>query len=89
MSYSYYYRIDYFKDKKVLYINYAKKVILPILVVVPIKYQYLIFLFALVIIALEFIIDLYNGLYRQLNRLAVYKVSEILVTILLLIYYLI
>lgn len=36
MSYSYYYRIEYFKTKKVMYVTYAKKIVLPVLVVVPI-----------------------------------------------------
>ena len=89
MSYAYYYRVEYFRDKKVLYINYAKKIVLPIMIVVPIRVQWLFFLFALVIIAVEFIIDLYNGLYRKFRRLCLYKVSEILVMLLLLVYYIV
>ena len=75
MSYAYYYRVEYFRDIKVLYINYAKKVVLPIMIVVPIRVQWLFFLFALIIVTLEFIIDLYNGLYQRLRRLCIYKVS--------------
>ena len=75
MSYAYYYRVEYFRDIKVLYINYAKKVVLPIMIVVPIRVQWLFFLFALIIVTIEFIIDLYNGLYQRLRRLCIYKVS--------------
>ena len=75
MSYAYYYRVEYFRDIKVLYINYAKKIVLPIMIVVPIRVQWLFFLFALIIVTLEFIIDLYNGLYQRLRRLCIYKIS--------------
>ncbi len=33
-----------------MYVNFAKKVVLPIMVVVPLKAQYLLFLFAAIII---------------------------------------
>ncbi len=73
MSYAYYYRVEYFREKNVMYVNFAKKIILPIMVVVPLKYQFLLFLFAAVTIVVECIIDCYNGLYKKLNRLAFYK----------------
>lgn len=69
-----------------MYINFAKKIVLPVMVVVPIRNQYIFFLFAGVILVTEFIIDCYNGLYKSMNRLAVYKVSEILSVFLLIIY---
>jgi hypothetical protein len=72
-----------------MYINFAKKVILPIMVVVPIKYHYLLFLFAAVFLVIEIIIDCYNGFYRKFTRLAFYKAIEILIFILLLAYYLV
>lgn len=37
MSCAYYYRVEYFKDKNILYINFAIKIILPVMVVVPIQ----------------------------------------------------
>ena len=46
MSYSYYYRIEYFKTKKIMYVSFAKKIVLPVMVVVPIEYQYVFFIFA-------------------------------------------
>jgi len=46
MSFSYYYRIEYFKTKKIMYISFAKKIILPVMVVVPIQYQYVFFIFS-------------------------------------------
>jgi len=56
------------------------------MVVIPIKYQYLFFVFAGVIWAIELVIDIYNGLYKNINRLAVYKISETLTILLLIIY---
>jgi len=69
-----------------MYISFAKKIILPVMVVIPIKYQYLFFVFAGVIWAIELVIDIYNGLYKNINRLAVYKISETLTILLLIIY---
>lgn len=60
---------------------------LPIMVVVPIKYHYLLFLFAAATLVIEFIIDYYNGFYRKFSRLAFYKAVEILIFILLVTYY--
>ena len=71
-----------------MYVNFAKKIILPIMVVVPLKYQFLLFLFAAVTIVVECIIDCYNGLYKKLNRLAFYKAIQLLIIGLLIIYYL-
>lgn len=89
MSYGYYNRIEYFKDKTIMYITYAKKIILPVMVVVPITNQYLIFIFAFAILALEFYIDYSNRLYEQLSRLLIYKLLEIVTVLLLLIYYIV
>ena len=72
-----------------MYINYAKKIILPVMVVVPLKYQYLFFLFAFIFLVVEFIFDYINGLYLKFSRLAVYKVAEVLTVVLLIIYYLV
>lgn len=72
-----------------MYINFAKKVVLPIMVVVPLRYQFLFFLFAAVIIVVELLIDCYNGLYKKFSRLAFYKVLELLIVVLLIIYYLV
>jgi hypothetical protein len=83
MSYAYYYRVEYFREKKVMYINFGKKVVLPIMVVVPIKYHYLLFFFAAAVLVIEIIIDCYNGFYKKFSRLAFYKVLEMLVFILL------
>jgi len=74
MSYAYYYRIEYFKEKKTMYINFAKKIILPVMVVVPIQNQYLIFIFAIGIFIIEFAIDYSNDLYEKFNRLVLYKI---------------
>ena len=74
MSYSYYYRIEYFKTKKIMYITYAKKIILPVMVVVPIQYQYVFFIFAAAFLVIEFVFDNMNNLYKKFNRMAVYKV---------------
>lgn len=57
-----------------MYINFAKKIILPVMVVVPLKYQYLFFLFAFIFLLVEFVFDYINGLYLKFNRLAVYKI---------------
>lgn len=89
MSYAYYYRVEYFKDKKVMYINFAKKIILPVMVVVPIRFQFLFFLFAAAIIVVEFIIDYLNELYSKFSRLGLYKGLEILTVVLLIIYYIV
>jgi hypothetical protein len=72
-----------------MYVNFAKKVILPIMVVVPIKYHYLLFLFAGITLVIEIAIDCYNGFYNKFTRMAVYKSVEILIYILLLTYYLV
>lgn len=72
-----------------MYINFAKKVILPIMVVVPLKYHYLLFLFAGAALLIEFVFDCYDGFYRKFSRLAFYKIIEALVFILLLVYYLV
>jgi len=74
MSYSYYYRVEYFKSKKVMYVCYAKKIALPVMVVVPIEYQWVFFVFAAAFLAVEFVCDNINGLYRKFNRLAAYKI---------------
>jgi hypothetical protein len=89
MSYAYYYRVEYFTEKNVMYVNFAKKVILPIMVVVPINYQFLLFLFAAVFLVVEVVIDCYNGLYQKMSRLLLYKGVEILITVLLIVYYLV
>lgn len=89
MSYAYYYRVEYFRIKKIMYINFAKKVILPIMVVVPIKNHYLLFLFAGVAVFIEFLFDWYDGFYKKYTRLAFYKALEVLIYILLLTYYLV
>lgn len=89
MSYAYYYRVEYFREKKVMYINFAKKVVLPIMVVVPINYQFLLFLFAAAILIIEIVIDCYNGFYKKFSRLAFYKVLEMLIFILLAICYIV
>lgn len=89
MSYSYYYRIEYFKDKKIMYLTYAQKIVMPVMVVVPIEYQYVFFIFAAAFLIIEFVFDNINGLYKQLNRLAFYKVTQIVTVILLIIYYLV
>lgn len=72
-----------------MYINFAKKVVLPIMVVVPLRYHFLFFLFAAVIVVVEFLIDCYNGMYKKFSRLAVYKVLELLIVVLLIVYYLV
>ncbi len=64
MSYSYYYRIEYFKDKKIMYLTYAQKIIMPVMVVVPIEYQYVFFIFAAAFLIIEFVFDSINGLYK-------------------------
>lgn len=64
MSYSYYYRIEYFKDKKIMYLTYAQKIIMPVMVVVPIEYQYVFFIFAASFLIIEFVFDNINGLYK-------------------------
>lgn len=87
MSYSYYYRIEYFKEKKIMYLTYAQKIIMPVMVVVPIAYQYVFFIFAAAFLILEFIFDYQNQLYQSFNRLALYKVTEALTVIMLIIYY--
>ena len=46
-----------------MYLNFAKKIILPVMVVIPIQNQYLIFIFAIGIFIVEFIIDYSNDLY--------------------------
>ena len=89
MSYSYYYRIEYFKTKKIMYITYAKKIILPVMVVVPIQYQYVFFIFAAAFLVIEFVFDNMNNLYKKFNRMAVYKVVEMLTVFLLFIYYIV
>ena len=89
MSYGYYYRIEYFKEKKTMYLNFAKKIILPVMVVIPIQNQYLIFIFAIGIFIVEFIIDYSNDLYQKFNRLVFYKILEIMIIILLAIYYIV
>ena len=70
-----------------MYINFGKKFVLPIMVVVPIKYHYLLFIFSAVILVIELIIDNYNGLYRKFSRMAFYKAVEILIFVLLVTYY--
>lgn len=57
-----------------MYINFAKKVILPVMVVVPITHQYLIFIFAIGIFIIEFLIDNSNNVYEKFNRLVLYKI---------------
>ena len=89
MSYSYYYRIEYFKTKKIMYITYAKKIILPVMVVVPIQYQYVFFIFAAAFLVIEFVFDNMNNLYKKFNRMAVYKVVEMFTVFLLFIYYIV
>ena len=89
MSYSYYYRIEYFKTKKVMYVCYAKKIALPVMVVVPIEYQWVFFVFAGAFLLVEFVCDYVNGLYRKFNRLAVYKVVEMVTVLMLIIYYIV
>lgn len=89
MSYSYYYRIEYFKEKKIMYLTYAQKIIMPVMVVVPIDYQYVFFIFAAAFLILEFVFDYQNQLYQSFNRLALYKVVEALTVIILTIYYIV
>jgi hypothetical protein len=48
---------------------------MPVMVVVPINYQYVFFIFAVAFVVLQFVFDNLNGLYRKFNRLAVYKVA--------------
>jgi hypothetical protein len=72
-----------------MYINFVKKVILPIMIVVPLKYQFLFFLFAALVLVVEFIIDSYNGLYQKFSRLVFYKLLEGLIVALLIIYYIV
>lgn len=87
MTYSYYYRIEYFREKKIMYLTFAQKIIMPVMVVVPIQYQYVFFIFAVVFLILEFIFDKMNDLYSSFNRLALYKVIEMVTVLLLLVYY--
>jgi hypothetical protein len=75
MSFSYYYRIEYFKTKKIMYLSFTQKIVMPVMVVVPINYQYVFFIFAVAFVVLQFVFDNLNGLYRKFNRLAVYKVA--------------
>lgn len=72
-----------------MYLSFAQKVVLPIMVVVPLKYQYVFFIFAAGFLVLEFLFDYINGLYKQFNRLAVYKVVEAVTIIMLIIYFLV
>ena len=46
-----------------MYLTFAQKIILPVMVVVPIKYQYVFFIFAVLFVILEYIFDRMNGLY--------------------------
>ena len=89
MSYSYYYRIEYFKTKKVMYLAFAHKIIMPVMVVVPLKYKYLFFIFSCLFLVLELICDYLNDLFKQLNRLAIYKVVEFFTVVVLVVYYLV
>lgn len=72
-----------------MYLTYAQKIIIPVMVVVPIANQYVFFIFAVVFLVLEFAFDYMNGLYQQFNRLALYKITEVLTVIMLIIYYLV
>lgn len=72
-----------------MYLTFAHKIILPVMVVVPIKYQYVFFIFAIFFVILEFVFDRMNGLYQSFNRLAVYKVCEAICVLVLTVYYIV
>lgn len=64
MSYCFYYRVEYFSEKKIMYLSFAQKIILPVLVVVPIRYQFVFFIFAIIFVILQYTFDRINGLYH-------------------------
>ena len=47
-----------------MYLAFAQKIVLPVMVVVPIKYQFVFFIFAIIFLIMEFVFDYMNGLYR-------------------------
>ena len=57
-----------------MYVCYAKKIALPVMVVVPIEYQWVFFVFAAAFLVVAVVCDNINGLYRKFNRLAAYKI---------------
>lgn len=72
-----------------MYLTFAQKIIMPVMIVVPIEYQYVFFIFAVVFLILEFVFDKYNGLYRSFSRLAIYKVVEMLTVVILTVYFIV
>ena len=70
-----------------MYLTFAHKIILPVFVVVPIKYQFLFLIFAILFVIGEFVFDKMNGLYDSFNRLAIYKVCEAICVLVLTIYF--
>jgi len=59
-----------------MYLTFAQKIIMPIMVVIPIKYQFIFFAFAIGFVIAEFIFDKINGFYDSFSRLAIYKIVE-------------
>lgn len=45
LSCAFYYRLDLFQDHRLLYIYFAKKLILPVMVIIPNNYHYLLLVF--------------------------------------------
>jgi hypothetical protein len=70
-----------------MYINFLKKVAFPIFVVIPIQYQYVLFIFCMVVYLIETYFDCRNQVYSSLNRLAVYKLFEGLSIVILIVYF--
>lgn len=68
-----------------MYVCFAKKIILPILVVVPLKFQQLFILFIVCFLVIEIVVDCYNGFYKKFSRMVLYKGVDILCTILLIV----
>ena len=70
-----------------MYLTFAHKIILPVFVVVPIKYQFLFLILAICFVIGEFVLDRMNGLYDKFNRLAIYKVCEAICVLVLTVYF--
>lgn len=68
-----------------MYVCFAKKIIMPILVVVPLKYQQLFIIFIVAFLIIEIAVDCYNRFYKKFSRLVLYKGVDLLCTILLIV----
>lgn len=72
-----------------MYLTFAQKILMPIMVVVPIKYQFIFFALAICFIIVEFIFDKMNGFYDSFSRMAIYKVCEAMTVLSLTAYYIV